>query len=358
MKKKIGIVLGNLSGIGGTGRAVSILANEICDQYDISVVCYYQDMNKIGYALDERITIQSVFDKPTTMSRGILKYVRYLRRFIREEKVETLVVCGVLHMPGGIIAAKSCGIKVICCDHSNYMCVSDAKFERQCRNFAALFSDVLVTLTEKDIANYRANMTPRAIMMAIPNIVDSRLLEHRGEAYRIDSKKIVSVGRLTYAKNYEAILRIAQKLLKRYPDWSWDIYGEGELRKELENAIRENSLQRVRLMGNVPDMYDRYNDYAFLVMSSRYEGFPMVLLEAMAKGIPCVSYDCQTGPSDIILDQKNGLLVPANNEMELTRAVETLIQDDALRVRFSYHTSESVERFSTAETLKKWNSIL
>lgn len=357
--KKICILLGSLNGIGGTGRAVSVLVKELVKEYAISIVCYHQDLDKIGYEIPQNIKIFSIHQEQKPMSRGIFRLIWYMANYLKREKVETLLVCGVLNMPGGIIAARIAGVKSICCDHSNYTCVYDAKFERESRNFAARFSDTLVLLTEKDIDNYKKGTTVRANLLAIPNLIDENLLNKMSEIkYNETSKRIISVGRLSYAKNYELLIEIAKEILDNNPGWSWDIYGSGELEETLKEKKELLNVERLQFKGNVKNIYDIYGEYSFLVMTSRYEGFPMVLIEAMANKLPCIAFDCQTGPSDIIIDGENGVLVEKMSKQDMIDGIQKIIDDVCLRKKMSNSTSKTIEKFAPNIILKKWKDII
>ena len=356
--KKVCIMLGSLNGVGGTGRAVSILANHLCDRYNVKILCYDQDIEHIGYEVDKRISIDSVFSKPTRMTYGIFKMVSYMTKYLKDNDIETVIVCGTLNFVGGIIAARLSGTKVICCDHSNYTCVYDAKFERESRNFASYYSDYLVTLTEKDVDNYKNGTRVRAQILAIPNIIDDKLiLGSEDIQYNISSNRIVSVGRLTYAKNYELLIEIAKEVLDSNPGWSWDIYGTGELEKSLLEKKDKINVPQLFFRGNVDNMYDLYSKYSFLVMTSRYEGFPMVLIEAMARKLPCLAFDCQTGPSDIISNGINGFVLHEDKN-SMINAIQNMIDNKTLRRQFSDSTKISLEKFSTDITIKKWEEII
>lgn len=356
--RKVCIMLGSLNGVGGTGRAVSILANHLCDIYNVKILCYDQDIEHIGYEVDKRISIDSVFSKPTRMTYGIFKMVSYMTKYLKDNDIETVIVCGTLNFVGGIIAARLSGTKVICCDHSNYTCVYDAKFERESRNFAAYYSDYLVTLTEKDVDNYKNGTKVRAQILAIPNIIDDKLIFGSEDIqYNISSNRIVSVGRLTYAKNYELLIEIAKEVLDSNPGWSWDIYGTGELEKSLLEKKDKINVPQLFFKGNVDNMYDLYSKYSFLVMTSRYEGFPMVLIEAMARKLPCLAFDCQTGPSDIISNGINGFVLHEDKN-SMINAIQNMIDNKTLRKQFSDSTKISLEKFSTEITIKKWEEII
>lgn len=357
--KKICIMLGNLNGVGGTGRAVSILANHLCEKYDTKILCYDQNVHTIGYVVDRRIEISSIFEKPIRMTYGIFKMIPYIMHYLKKNEIDTIIVCGALNFIGGIIASKLSGVKVICCDHSNYTCVYDAKFERESRNFAARFSDYLVTLTEKDIENYKKGTAVKAQIIAIPNVIDDALVfGFESVNYNCTAHRIISVGRLTYAKNYEILIEIAKEVLKKNPGWTWDVFGTGELENELLEKKEKLDVRNLTFKGNVNNIYDLYENYAFLVMTSRYEGFPMVLIEAMSKKLPCIAFDCQTGPSDIIKDKVNGFLIAEEDKEAMIQKIQNMIDSEQLRRTLSEHTKQTMEKFATEITMKKWEDII
>ena len=358
-KKNICFLLGSINGMGGTGRAVSILINELeaTQKYNLNVICYYQKEKKQGYRLHSNVNVDIIFNEYKKMRSVVPQVTSYLVKYILKNKIHTIVACGSLYFPVAILASKFTKCKVICSDHSNYFSDNGIKFEREARNFAAKYSDILITLTEKDKENYRKNTKVKAKIDFIPNIVDKKLLTNKS-TYKTDSKKIISVGRLTYAKNYELLIDIADEILRKYPDWSWDIYGSGELHDVLQEKINELNVARLTLKGAIANIYDVYQDYAFLVMTSRFEGYPMVLLEAIANKVPVIAFDCQTGPSDIIDHGKTGILIEENNAVQMLQGIEKLIVSDSLRSQMSEKCEGSIDRFSTNEIVNKWVKYL
>jgi glycosyltransferase involved in cell wall biosynthesis len=357
--RNVSFLLGSLTGVGGTARAVSILANELVktQKFRISVICYFQKENSQHYPLDDSINVSVILSKSISMRKAFLKVLYYLIKYIRLNKVDVLVASGSIFFPVAIIAARLTRCRVICSDHSNYLSTLGFKHERKARDFAAKYSDFLITLTNTDRENYIRNTKVYTIIDSIPNIMDDRLFTRNGK-YNFDSHKIISVGRLTYAKNYELLIDIAEIILKKYPDWSWDIYGDGELQSKLEKKISELDIKRLLLKGAEPNIYDVYQEYAFLVLTSRYEGYPMVLLESIAKKVPVVSFDCPTGPSEIVDDKVTGLLIKDNNVSEMVDAIEYLIINQTERIRMSNSCESALSKFTKSEIILKWCDYL
>lgn len=358
-KKNICFVLGSINSYGGTARSVSLLLNELGKEpfYQLSVVCYYNERVVNNYQLDKSIPVEYILPQRMNMRKGFLRTLGFLISYLRKNQIDTIVACGVLFFPAAIVAARIAGCRIICWDHSNFTCVYDAKYERQSRIFAALFSDVLITLTKKDLENYKRSTKVRTTIDYIHNIIDPSILNKKFEKKQ-NTKKIISVGRLTYAKNYELLVEIASQVLRKHEDWAWDIYGEGELHQKIQSKIDELNVERLSLKGFCQDIYDRYFEYEFIVMTSRYEGFPMVLLEALACGVPVIAFDCHTGPSDIIETNINGILVKNNDKDSMLNEIELLIENVYKLKTMSQNCKPSLERFQTKSIINKWKRYL
>jgi len=168
--------------------------------------------------------------------------------------------------------------------------------------------------------------------------------------HSFDRKLLLTVGRLETQKGFDLLIEAFNQLNKKYHDWDLVIIGEGTLRTALKNHINLLSLQkRVFLAGLAGNIADWYQSADLFVMSSRFEGFGNVLAEALSYELPVVSFDCDTGPSDIIRHGVDGLLVEAGNIKGLSLALDRLMGDSILRNEFSTRAIEARDRFSTAK---------
>jgi glycosyltransferase involved in cell wall biosynthesis len=173
-------------------------------------------------------------------------------------------------------------------------------------------------------------------------------------------KLLLAVGRLDPQKQFDCLLEAFSRLMARHAGWDLAILGEGPERGRLQDAIARLGLEsRVRMpgrAGNVGDWYERADLY---VMSSRFEGFPNTLAEAMAHGCAAVSYDCDTGPRDIIRHEVDGLLVrPVGDVAALSEALDSLMGDEARRTAMGSRASEVRERFAPERIFALWQSIM
>lgn len=174
----------------------------------------------------------------------------------------------------------------------------------------------------------------------------------------LGNKKIISVGRLDGQKGYDLLIKIWKKVIKKSPDWILEIYGEGADRKKLEKQIKENNLENsLSLKGTINNIQDKYLESSIYVMSSRYEGMPMVLLEAMSYGLPVVSFDCKCGPKDIIKNGKSGYLCKSYDVNEMAEKIEKLIMDEESRKKMGVIAKKISLNYSENKIMKKWKKL-
>jgi glycosyltransferase involved in cell wall biosynthesis len=204
---------------------------------------------------------------------------------------------------------------------------------------------------------------PQAHGVVIPNAVNIPLVRNSPyinplEYISKNKKLLLAVGRLDQQKQFNILIDNFFKLHNDYKDWNLYILGEGQERDSLLYQIRKlNLANRVFLMGKVGNISDWYLRADLFVMTSRFEGFPNSLIESMAHGCPAVSFDCDTGPRDIIRQNIDGFLIPNGNTKELVRALKLLMSDKKLRRQMSKRAEEVRERYSNEKILPMWEAI-
>lgn len=190
--------------------------------------------------------------------------------------------------------------------------------------------------------------------IVIPNFIEQQQLSQHGK------KRIITIARLSPVKGIDLLLQVAKSILKKHPDWHWKLIGDGEMKTLAEKFIAENNLQN-QLLLDPPvncDLSEEYKVSALYVMTSRNECFPMVLLEAMSYGLPCIAFNCETGPRHIINNGSNGYLVENGNVEEMISIISSLIENEEEVNKMSESAFQSVERFSTENILALWNQLI
>lgn len=352
-------LIGGFTRVGGIGRVTSILASELArdDAYHVHVLSYSDTQLPNLYILPSNVTQSHLLDRHMTAKKAIFhNAIGKLRKYIKDHSIDILIAGGALFFPFVVLATAGLKTKTIAWEHSNVFNKSDHQFQGLARLFGAKYSDCIVTLTKNDCNNYKNVFRPDRVEH-IYNPVDNLLLE-RKTSYNVHSRRIISVGRLSYQKNFENLIDVARGVMSKNPDWSWDIYGEGEERESLAAKITHYGLQNhVFLKGRTDRIYDIYNDYAFLVMTSRYEGFPMTLLEGMSQGLPLLSYDVMTGPNEIISDGVNGYLVKPDDTETMISRINHLITNTDLRLEMSRNCINGVKAFSLDTIAASWKLL-
>lgn len=352
-------LLGGFTNNGGIGRVTSILANRFCNEenYNIFTLSFFNTNKENLYQLDKKIKQDYLFDKPVNMTKGILSGgVFKLRKYLKENGIDILIACGALYFPISVWSCKGIKTSCFCWEHSNLRIEKDHKFQMICRRIGVKSADKVITLTKYDKDSYKKKFD-RTNIVHIYNPIDENIFNYVNN-YRQDSKKIISVGRLCYQKNFTLLIDIAKEVLTDNQDWSWDIYGEGELRNELEMKIKSYNLEeRIQLKGQVDNLYELYNEYSMLVMTSHYEGFPMSLLEGMACGLPLISFDIQTGPNEIITEGENGFLVKPHDSQQMKNKINYLIDNAKTRQEMSKNCKEKCTEYKLSSIIDEWKKL-
>ena len=354
----IAFINGGFSNIGGADRVVSIILNEISKREDYNVFSIeFLNLSHQYFAINKKVHRFSLYHSPLSMTKAIIigKIIQKAKKIIKENHIEIVIGCGAIFFPVAVIASKMSGAKSICWEHTNPKVCNEFKFLKQIRQFGLKCSNANVLITESAKKYYDSIKKKNNVL--IYNPVDKQLfMEHT--PYNVKSKKIISVGRLCYAKNYDLLIQIAEKVLNMHTDWSWDIYGDGEEYDRLKKLISDTTISdRLTLKGNSSNIYELYSQYSFLVMTSRYEGFPMVLLEAAAKSLPLVSFDIETGPNEIIVDDVNGYLINANDSNSMITKIENLICNPKKRKDMSINAYETAKKFTLERICEQWYKL-
>lgn len=210
--------------------------------------------------------------------------------------------------------------------------------------------DKFVCLTKEDMANWRNLRNVEVIPNFIPRM--------ETVPAALSNKSLIAVGRLAYQKGYERLIAAWDIVRRHYPDWRLDIYGEGELQDALQQDIEARQLKSViAIHAPESDITARYLEHSALVLSSRYEGLPMVLIEAMACGLPLISYTCPCGPRDVIKDGYNGLLVPEGDIEGLAKAIMRGINDQELRYDMGRHALNESRQYLQEAIMPRWEDL-
>ena len=352
--KRICFFSGDVTNSGGTERVGTIIANELNknEKYKISFVSLVEKKNEPFFEVSKDIKRYALFEQPVRGLPNIHRICYRLIQLIKQEKFDVIVdIDGILDMYS-LTAKLFTKVKVISWEHFNYYQHPVVGHRKYTRWLAGRFADAIVTLTEEDKGYYLENLKIKCPIQAIYNPIIG--LENVKE-YNISSKMLLSVGRLTYQKGFDMLVEVAKDVLHKHPDWTWIILGEGEDRPLLEQKIKDYQLEkRLILKGNVSNVEDYYAKTGIFVMTSRYEGLPMTLLETKPYQLPVVSFDIQTGPRECIINGENGYLIEAFNKQDMVEKINYLIENLQLRLDFSTNATKNCYNFSVEKIINQW----
>ena len=214
--------------------------------------------------------------------------------------------------------------------------------------------DVFATLTPTDAIDYRTMLGNNGRIIDMPNAAP----DMQGVRADLDAKIVVAAGRLTSQKGFDMLIPAFAQVAAKHPDWELRIFGGGDKEAELAQLIEEHSVgENVKLMGYTRELPQEMGKGSIYVLSSRFEGFPMVLLEAISTGLAPVSFDCPTGPRDIIEHGKDGLLVPYKDVDALAASIIELIEDDTRRKAIGEAAYEKSKQYQTEAIAERWETV-
>ena len=210
--------------------------------------------------------------------------------------------------------------------------------------------DRFVVLTHED-ATYWKGLSN---LMVIPNPITIE----RGAVSDCSTKQVIAVGRYTYQKGFDLLISAWRIVTKKHPDWTLNIYGGGK-KENFQPLVEKYGLgDALKLNGPVSNIREKYQESSIFVLSSRFEGLPLVLMEAMSTGLPSVSFACPCGPRDIIHDGEDGILCENGNIQQLAAGICRLIEDEQLRKEMGRKAAQNIQRFSLENIMTQWDDLL
>ena len=351
---KIAIIAHDISRDAGTQRAVGNLANSLAEKHQVSIISICgKPGDKSAFPLNPEIEILNLNISLNgnfiqKLSRRISIFFR-LKEVLAQNKFDVVfaarrVICFTLAFFPGIY-------KKVACEHFNYD--QAPLLNKIVRRLLYPRLDAVVLLTHHDAVHY--DFLPERKRFVIPNTLSFVC----NEPSSCEKKRIIALGRLTPQKGFDYLLKAAVKLKREVPDWHIDIFGTGGdelMLKELAKKLQVDDF--VSFHPPTKEVTKELCSSGMYVMSSRYEGLPMVLLEAQECGLPIVSFDCPEGPSEVVHDGEDGFLVPLADTNALAEKIITLAKNQEMRKEFGRNAKINCQQFSPEKVGEMWMDLI
>jgi GalNAc-alpha-(1->4)-GalNAc-alpha-(1->3)-diNAcBac-PP-undecaprenol alpha-1,4-N-acetyl-D-galactosaminyltransferase len=346
---------------GGAERTISFLANTWADiGHQVTIVTLSSDAPFFPLAANVRhlpLELQSSSRSVVEATMANLARVFRLRSAIRKTQPDAIVSFTVHTNIRVLLATAGLGIPRIICERTDPQVLQVGPFWSLLRRLTYRNAEAVQCLTD-NVAEWVQPLVT-GIVTVIPNPVSVSTTSTQGSIELPGKYRVAAMGRLHPVKGFEFLFRAFARLSSRFPQWSLILIGEGSERVPLERLRDELGLRRrIHLLGRLEDPAPVLRDCHLFVLSSSREGFPGTLCEAMACGLPVISFDCPSGPRFIVRDGVDGLLVNSGDLDGLISAMEALMSNRELRARMAARSPEIVERFGLQSFIDKWNSLL
>jgi glycosyltransferase involved in cell wall biosynthesis len=356
--KHVCFLIGNINSAGGTERVTTLIANALTEKkYQVSILSL-ADGRQPFFELVPSIKTYSLYPEKISFKKNFFGAVWRIRKFVTQHQIDALIVVDSISCVFTVPALFGLKVKHICWEHFNFKNNNGVVFRDYGRKIAAKYCDYVVTLTQRDKELWEKGLKKiNAKIVAIANPVS---YEDIGNTPSLEYKTILTVGRLTHVKGFDLLINAWAKVAHQVPGWKVIIVGSGEDEMLLKQMAKDLGVDdSIIFAGHQKNMDQFYRQASFFCMSSRFEGLPMVLLEAQSYGLPIVAFDCDTGPAEIIENNVNGLLVESGNIIGLTNSLLELI--NLSNIQYGKMSSKAVEnsaRYSVNSIIKQWLSII
>lgn len=355
---KILYIIPKTNNEGGVARVLSVKANYLVENfgYKVHILTQNGGKNPLFYSFNERIVHHDMILKGNLIS-FFAQYAKALKIALKSIKPDVIIVCdnGLKAYSIPFILKTNTPI-IFECHGSKYIEEKEQKKYFSGTKIKLFFKELSANKFSKFIALSKESLKEWNVKNGV--VIPNPLWLKTSRFADLKSKKVIFVGRHSYEKGLDRMLKIWQKVIEKHPDWSLEVYGKFDEKQEIQKLLISLNIDKnVTFFEPVKNIDDKYLEASIIVMTSRTEGFGMVLIEAMAMGLPSVVYDCPVGPRTIITNNENGFLVENGNRNSFVEKLELLIEDENLRIQMGKNAQESVKKYDIDNIMQQWKSL-
>ena len=354
--RKICFFLHSISAYGGTEKISIALANELAGRsgYEISVISL-EDFDKPFFPIYPEIQTSSLKLSTSGLRKDYFKAMSRLRTFLKKNDIDFIVDVDVIQSAISIPATIGIKTKVVSWEHYNFFWGNKSVVRKISRRLAPVFSCCVVTLTEADAQNYKDNCICKCPIVSMTNFLENI----PQQTATLDSNIVLAVGHLIHRKGFDLLIRAWNSITPTTrKDWELHIIGNGEEKENILQYLKEYQLlDSVKILSPTTQIQEHYQRASIFAFSSRAEGFPLVLLEAQSFGLPIVSFDCPTGPAEIVRDNIDGFLISDFDTSNFAQKISLLMSDNQLRKEMGKNALIGAQRFQKEKIVEQWSLL-
>lgn len=358
---KLLYIVPSINDEGGVARVLSVKTNYLIEKwgYEIHILTQNKGNSSLFYFFNPKIVLHNMILEGNKMNY-LLNYKNELQKHCKQINPDVIIVAdnGLKAYLVSFFLDKK--IPLVFESHGSKFIVEQKQSENILSKLKMQFKLFIKEFGAKKYTHFVALSDESLKEWSMPNgvVITNPLCESPQKLSDQSSKKVIAVGRHAYEKGFDNLLKIWKKVVEIYPDWILEIYGKSDEKFELQELAENlNLTENIVFYEPVQNINEKYSEASFYLMTSRFEGFGLVLIEAMAAGLPCVAYDCPSGPRNIIDNGKNGFLIQNNNEKDYINAVKILIEDKELRIRLGETAKSVVKKYDIDKIMQRWNQF-
>lgn len=358
---RICFLSGDITRSGGTERVALAIANVFAameEKFEIHILSLEHAEKDLFFEAHPEIKVSSILKKVSSKGHKskYFKIVRTIRKYVKENQIDIIVDVDTILSLYSIPAIAKTNAKHIAWEHFTFHQDLGVKYRNWGRILAGRFSNAIVVLTINDQQQFQTN---KRIMRPVQHIYNP-LMVNRYSFFEEKpmTKTILSAGRFSHQKGFEMLIDVAEFVFEKHPDWKWVVVGDGEEREKLERKIRKKGLEKhVLLPGLVKNIEDYYLEASMFVLTSRFEPFGLVLTEAKSYHLPCISFDVDSGPAEIISEGINGYLIPPFDVKGMADKINYLIENPKVLKEQAARAMEGTQKFDLEIIKDQWENL-